>query len=121
MEPQDREVIDQCAKDWKTFEIYYRKTRSGEIKRYELLPVSERGDLLYCYDTVADKVKAFKQSGIIQANVIPIMPLQTRAQLEKAIGFPIELGIEGDVDTDDNQDNQEEHQQTQDVHGMQGV
>ena len=115
MEPQDREVIDQCAKDWKTFEVYYRKIRSGEIKRYELLPVSERGDLLYCYDTVAKKVKAFKQSGIIQANVIPIMPLQTRAQLETEIGFPIELGIEGDVDKDDNQ---EEHQQTQDVCGM---
>lgn len=92
----DWDVIVDCARKWAMVEIYYRKSRKydQDVRRYELLIVSERGDKLYAYDVKAEKTKAFKKGGILRVIEMPVPPSMTKTEFEDHIGYAVELGAE---------------------------
>ena len=91
MDPEIWRTIEHCAREWLILEIYYSKAKNGEKKRYELLPISRRGHLLYARDLGAERAfpKAFKIQNIVRAAVI-----ETRKPpIEKSeIGALVEIG-----------------------------
>ena len=84
--------IERSAEQWLILEIYYAKSKTGEKKRYEILPISKRKNLLYAKDLLDEgKVKAFKISGIQLASVVK----ERKPPIEKSkMDYLVEIGAE---------------------------
>ena len=85
------ETIEECAREWKIVELYYRRKKDETIERYELLPMSKRGHLVYFYNPETNQPRAFIENRIQMATKIEDRePLISKEEMP----YPVEIGVD---------------------------